>query len=430
MSNNGTALTEEQLANLSDEEIMNMAVPPTVMDSSDPAPEDDPSGEAEVLEVGDDDVAETPDANDDPAAGAASDDGDPDAGDAAQVTGDEPAPLNEDGAQVSDADAGTGDADPEPKTGDTADDPDASGSGEADDADPSKKKDDSAKIDYEALYKEIMAPFKANGKIIELQNPQEAVQLMQMGANYTKKMQALQPHLKLVRMLERHNLTEDKLSFLIDLDKKDPAAIQKYMRDSNIDPLDVDTTSEPNYVPGQNKISDAEHRFNQMIEEVTSTDTGRELVLEIDKSWDDQSKQALWKEPQMIKILSEQRENGLYAQISSEVERQRTLGKLSGVSFIEAYYQVGQAMQQQGLLTPKQSANPAPSPAPQAQQAQPQPRVLDQRSAKPKPQATDSARVRAASPMKAKPAANNSDFNPLSMSDEEFEKQAGLAAKF
>ena len=44
-------------------------------------------------------------------------------------------------------------------------------------------------VDYKALYEQVTAPFKANGKTISIQSVEEATQLMQMGANYTKKMQ-------------------------------------------------------------------------------------------------------------------------------------------------------------------------------------------------------------------------------------------------
>src|SRR5690606_21653948 len=78
-------------------------------------------------------------------------------------------------------------------------------------------KDNQVTPDYEKLYKEIMKPFKANGREIKLNSPEEVITLMQKGANYTKKMQALQPHLKIVRMLENNQLLDEgKLSQLID----------------------------------------------------------------------------------------------------------------------------------------------------------------------------------------------------------------------
>ena len=57
--------------------------------------------------------------------------------------------------------------------------------------------------DYKAFHDKMMAPFVANGKTIQLQSVDEAIQLMQMGANYTRKMQSIAPHRKVLMMLEK-----------------------------------------------------------------------------------------------------------------------------------------------------------------------------------------------------------------------------------
>lgn len=98
-----------------------------------------------------------------------------------------------------------------------------------------------AAFDYKAAYEQITAPFKANGREMKVESPEEAVRLMQQGANYVKKMQALKPHLKMVRMLENNGLLDEgRLNFLIDVSRKDPGAIKKLLKDANIDPMDLD----------------------------------------------------------------------------------------------------------------------------------------------------------------------------------------------
>lgn len=97
-------------------------------------------------------------------------------------------------------------------------------------------------IDYEAAYKQLTATFRANGKDIQVNSVEDAITLMKMGANYNKKMAGLKPNLRLMKMLENNNLLdESKLTYLIDLDKKDPEAIKKFIKDSGVDPLDIDT---------------------------------------------------------------------------------------------------------------------------------------------------------------------------------------------
>ena len=86
--------------------------------------------------------------------------------------------------------------------------------------------------DYKAEYQRLLAPFKANGKDIQVTSVDEALTLMQMGANYNKKMAALKPNLKVLKLLDTHGLLdENELNFLIDLKEKNPKAIMKLVKD-------------------------------------------------------------------------------------------------------------------------------------------------------------------------------------------------------
>lgn len=292
-------------------------------------------------------------------------------------------------------------------------------------------------LNYESLYKEIMKPFKANGKEIKVHNPAEAIQLMQMGANYTKKLQSLQPSLKIVRMLENQGLLdESKLSFLIDLNRKNPEAIKKLVKDAGIDPMDMDTSVEPAYKAGQYTVSDQQMTFDNVLQDVGMTEVGQKTVVMIDKEWDKASKEAIWKDPEILRVITNQKEAGLYDQIADEVNRQRTLGYLTNVPFIDAYKEVGDIMQRNGFL---QAPNQAQAPATQqatghqqapVQQQAPKKQVLDTRPAQQKTVSDNGDKARAAAPVKTAPKATPSqDFNPLAMSDEEFEKSATLAKR-
>lgn len=273
-------------------------------------------------------------------------------------------------------------------------------------------------VDYEAAYKQVMAPFKANGRDYTPQSPEEVIRLMQMGANYTKKMQALTPNLKLMRMLENNGLLdESKLSFLIDLDKKNPAAIQKLLHEGQIDPLDIETDKAPAYTPGNHSVSDQEMQFHSALEDVVSTPTGSETISLINSQWDQASKEAIYREPEVLQIINAQRANGIYDQISAEVERRKMLGQLSAsMPFIEAYRTVGDHLHQQGLLArPTQAVQPAPAnpgPAPR--------RVVETRTNPPASSADPNGdRARAAAPAKASPSSPKREFDPFAMSDEE-----------
>ena len=274
--------------------------------------------------------------------------------------------------------------------------------------------------DYEALYKQIMAPFKANGREFAPSSPEELVRLAQMGANYTKKMQALKPVLRMTRMLENNNLLdEQKLAFLIDLDKKDPKAIQKLIHDSKIDPLDLDVASAPTYTPGNHSVSDQEMQFQEALGDVSSTDLGKQTISLIHSNWDQASKEALFKEPALLSIINDQRANGIYDRICAEIDRQRTLGYLSDTPFIQAYRLVGDRLHQAGQLAPQSQSQPNLAQATMGQMQQ-QPQVLETRAATQKPTVANGDKAKAASPgPKASNKPSAKPFDPFNMSDEE-----------
>lgn len=306
----------------------------------------------------------------------------------------------------------------EGKSGDEPAKPEGEGEKPAPEAKPEggqKAEGEETLPDYEAFYKQIMTPFKANGRKIELRTPEEAIRLMQMGANYTRSMQQIAPHRKVLAMLENNGLLDEgKLSFLIDLEKKNPDAIKQLVKDSGIDPLDINTEDKTTYTPGNHSVSDAELKFTTTLEEIASTPEGQETVQIINTTWDQQSKEALWSSPEIMSVIKEQRDSGIYDRIVSEIDRQKTLGTIpASTPFLAAYKHVGDQMV---AATTKMVPEPTQQPA-----LQQQPVVT--RVASPKPAATNDDKVRAAAPTKAAPAKTQTKVNPLAMSDDEFLKQ-------
>lgn len=278
-------------------------------------------------------------------------------------------------------------------------------------------------VDHKAFYEKIMAPFRANGKTIELKSPEEAIQLMQMGANYTRKLQSIHPHRKVLTMLENNGLLdEDRLSYLIDLDKKNPEAIKKLIKDAGIDPIQIDTETEPTYLEGSHKVSDAEVNFRSNLDELSSIPTGKETIQIINSTWDETSKEALWGEPSLMTIIHTQRETGIYDRITTEVDRQKMLGKITpDTPFLKAYKEVGDALAAAGgfddLLKPKQIAEEALVSTPVGQ---PEPEPVATRTATPKPSVENGDKASAASPTRSTPKPAKPFINPLGMSDDQF----------
>lgn len=282
-------------------------------------------------------------------------------------------------------------------------------------------------VNYQEAYEKIMAPFQANGKTITLNTPEEAIKLMQQGANYTRKMQAIQPHRRVLQMLQNNNLLdESRLGFLIDIDKKDPEAVKKLIKDSGIDPLEIDVSSESTYREGNHRVSDEEVQFTAVLEDLAASTTGQELIRDVRTNWDQHSREEAWKNPELLTRLQEQNDVGIYGLITAEMDRQKTLGIISPQTpFLTAYNQVGDSLHKAGKFDELVSKPKTESATPGQQPVQPQTekQVLAVKAAQPKQAvATDSDRARAAAPSRSTPRKAAPIINPLAMSDEDFLK--------
>ena len=267
-------------------------------------------------------------------------------------------------------------------------------------------KEPAPSIDYKKFYETMMGPIKANGKTFQPRTPEEAIKMMQMGANYTQKMQGIAPYRKKIQMLQNAGLLEDeKLNYLIDLSQGNQEAIKKLLKDSKLDPLDLNVTEESQYTPGNHTVSDAEVQFQTAVDDLKSTPEGLE-TLRLIQGWDQASLEAMWKTPSMMTTLNEQRQNGVYDYITKEMDHQRMLGNIpEGTPFLEAYKAVGeyclrnlQQVQQQRAI-----AN------------------LPQGTLAKKP--VNNTQVKKAAPSGRSNKTVSKFVDPFSLSDEEFEKE-------
>lgn len=295
-----------------------------------------------------------------------------------------------------------GDDEADETTGDESDD--------TEDGETDTDADESAEVDYKSEYEKVMAPFRANGKEMQAKTAEEAVQLMQMGANYNKKMAALKPSLKTLKLLENNELLdEEKLSYLIDLDKKNPDAIKKLIKESGIDPMEIDVDAESDYKPNTYTVDDRQMELDEVLDSIQDTPTYSQTINVVSNKWDAASKQTISNNPQLLEVINDHMASGIYEQVSNVVERERTLGRLKGLSDLEAYRQVGDALHAKGQFEQKAPVETGK-------------KVVPKRKTKTE-DPTLKRKKRAASSTKTKPAAKAPDFNPLGMSDDDFEKQ-------
>lgn len=261
--------------------------------------------------------------------------------------------------------------------------------------------------DYQAFYEKLTKPFKANGREIQVQNADDMIALMQQGANYSKKMAQLKPNLALMRTLEQHGLNDaDKITYLIDLYNKQPEAIAKLVKEADIDLYSFDTDQAEQYTP-KTVVNEPSALEDTITELYGNHETFKDVVTDITTLWDKESKAIVSDNPEILRVMAKQADEGIYQQIMSAIDYEKMLGRLSGIPFLHAYEQVEARILQANQPTPKQEQG-FTAPRPQANQEQ----VNSQ----------NQAQKQRASVPKSSTSQSNAGFDPLKLSDEEFLK--------
>ena len=209
--------------------------------------------------------------------------------------------------------------------------------------------------DYESQYKKIVGtPFKANGKEITVDSTEDAIKLMQMGANYHKQMQQLKPAKRIIAMLEQAGmLDENKLNHAIDIMSGNSAAIHKLIQERNVDVSDLYSDSEVDYTPNQHQVTDERIELDTLFNELNSTSHGQRVLQEVAGTWDEKSRYTIGQTPEILRLLGNQIESGIYDVIVAEVDKQRMLGNIpANAPMLQAYEQVGKYLQANGRLIP------------------------------------------------------------------------------
>jgi len=342
---------------------------------------------------------------------------DSDSSDDSDVTDDSDSTTQDTDEEAANSDSDTSDESDDGASDDQSvddDDDDAKTSESSEESDTTDDKDDSKDLTATAVkdIEKLLSPFKANGKDIQVDNVDDAITLMRMGANYNKKMAALKPNLKIVKMLENENLLDaGKLANLIDLSKKNPAAIKQLIKDSGIDPLTLDMKEDAGYTPETYNVNDTEVELDLVLSELKDSPKFSQTMDIISNKLDASSKRILVDNPAVIRVINEHIELGIYDKIAGVVERERMLGRLTDLNDLEAYKHVSEGINANGGITADSTSS----------------EKADNLDADTKKQvdskeAATKARKKSAATSKSSPGKKADDnFNPLSMSDEDIE---------
>jgi len=229
----------------------------------------------------------------------------------------------------------------------------------------------------------------------------------------------MKPYQRVLKTLEKNNLLDiGRLNFLIDLDKKNPEAIKKFLKDSEIDPMDLSLEDDaPAYKPTDHMVGEHEVALDEVLDEIRQTETFDRTAQVITKEWDTASRRVLYESPSIIRTLNDHMQAGIFDKIAEVMARERILGRLAGLSDLEAYKTVGDAIQaQNGFDQPNSDKQSSPDGS-TAQQSQ---------NSGSKSDKTDELRNRrlAASSPKGSASAGKPKVNLGDLTDDQIEKMS------
>ena len=272
-------------------------------------------------------------------------------------------------------------------------------------------------VNYEEFFKTITKPFKANGKDFQVLDPNDAISLMQKGTDYVKKMTEIKPLRRIGKLLEENKLSEDDLAYLIDLKNKKPEAIAKLLKDSEVDLYGFDVEQGNDYAPVAPVVNEVDDALQSTLDDLQANSASfSQTIAVVGQQWDVSSRETVAQHPQLLRVLDAQVANGTFAKIDSVMQYERALGRLDGMTDIQAYAEIERRLQAAQPQTPSTVQAPVVIPAAPVPQANAQQQKLAEQ------------RRQAAPPRQTK-VESKPTTNLPAMSDEEFLKhlnQAGL----
>ena len=188
-------------------------------------------------------------------------------------------------------------------------------------------------------FREILTrPFKASGREVSFNDPDDIVRLMQQGFDYQKKMAGLKPQKRIIKTLEQHGLLdESKLNQLIELSQGKPEAVAQFLKDHNIDTFELPDVGETPHQYGNYIASEQQVDLEEKVQELQSTKAGN-MVLGFMKDLPEEDFTTVISNFGLIDDLTFHAESGLMDDALTQLAKDKAVGKVpANMSFLDAY---------------------------------------------------------------------------------------------
>lgn len=171
--------------------------------------------------------------------------------------------------------------------------------------------------------------FKANGKEYEFTEDEIKAQFPKIfgqAMDYTKKTQAIKPWRKTIDAIEQAKLSHDDVNLMIDVLRGDKDAIAAVIKRTGVDALELDTENS-RYVPKDYGRDENALAIKDVIDEI-SADKEYEVTHKVlSKDWDDNSFREMTKDPELIKQLHIDVKTGMFNKVQPIAEKMKVFDR-------------------------------------------------------------------------------------------------------
>jgi hypothetical protein len=212
-----------------------------------------------------------------------------------------------------------------------------------------------AETEEEAKAESGLRPVRADGMDIPVKSLDEVYNLASMGVNYKKKMADIAPFRRSISAMKENGVTESDINKFIDIRNGNKDALQSFIKELGVDPLDIDVETDNHYIPTEHGVDESTTAIQEIVEEISKDPEYAMTQKVVDSQWDSESRKVLAQNPTMIRGLHEEIKKGVYAKVAPEALRLELLdnGKRSKLEYYLAaeklYYEAEQAKQSKNV---------------------------------------------------------------------------------
>lgn len=292
-----------------------------------------------------------------------------------------------------------------------------------------KTETDETKPENEEIKEPQKFKFKAAGQDFEFTEKEMLDQfgtLLGQAVDYTKKMQTIKPHRKIIDAVQTAGLSYDDVNLMIDVFKGNKDALTQVVKKTGVG-IDKDTNTvdidleKSNYVPTDYGRSDAELNVKEVNDSIKN-DTEYPITYDVlQNQWDSESRDILFKHPKVISDFHEHVKSGLYDKIAPLANKSAILdGKRKPM--VDYYFDATNAYFSEQKQLQDMEFEKKVAETNQLAKEQEAKKIAEVKASQEKQKAIKASAVRkkAAAPNKTKTVSSNKVTDYLNASDEDF----------